>query len=79
LFGVNYYSPRPGIIIVADHSIEKFVREGEIPHFRLGKKLLFRKNEIDDWLEQYRVNQEDQDLKKIADEAVRKVLGEGTT
>ena len=46
----------------------------EIPHFRVGRKLLFRQSELDDWLEGYRVNTATQDVKKLADDALRAVL-----
>ena len=37
-----------------------------IPHFRYGKKIIFRKSELDRWMETFRVR--DQDL----DEAMKK-------
>ena len=40
----------------------------EIPHFRVGNKILFKKSELDHWLETYREGT--QDLDRIADEAV---------
>jgi len=53
---------------------ERTIREhlNEIPHFRYGKKIIFRKSELDRWMETFRVR--DQDL----DEAVKmaeKMLG----
>lgn len=45
----------------------------EIPHFRVGRKLLFRKSELDQWVESYRVPV--QDLKSVVDQVVGKVLG----
>ena len=45
----------------------------EVPHFRLGRKLLFRKSELDRWVESYRVPV--QDLKSVVDKVVSKVLG----
>ena len=41
----------------------------EIPHFRVGKKLLFKKSELDRWLEQFREGGA-QNLERIADEAL---------
>jgi len=44
---------------------------GEIPHYRPnGKKLLFKKSEIDKWLETYHGRQ---DVVKIADEAIARL------
>ncbi len=47
---------------------ERTIRQhlGEIPHFRYGKKIIFRKSELDQWMETFRVR--DQDL----DEAMKK-------
>jgi len=54
--------------------LEKLMAEEALPYYRVKKKVLFRKHEIDRWIEQYWEQGESQDLKKIADEAVRKVL-----
>ncbi len=47
---------------------ERTIRDhlNEIPHFRYGKKIIFKKSELDQWMETFRVR--DQDL----DEAMRK-------
>ena len=42
-------------------------RLDEIPHFRVGRKLLFKRSELDEWMEQHR---ESVDLKHLADEAL---------
>ncbi len=47
----------------------------EIPHFRVGKKILFKKSELDRWMETYREG-DSRNLDKIADDAV-KTLREG--
>ena len=47
----------------------------EIPHFRVGKKILFKKSELDHWMESHREGGS-HDLDKIADDAV-KTLREG--
>lgn len=36
-------------------TLYKLIKKDEIPHMRLGRKLLFRKKEIDAWLESKRV------------------------
>ena len=46
----------------------------EIPHFRVGKKLLFKKSELDRWLEQVREGGA-QNLERIADEALESIRG----
>ena len=47
---------------------ERTIREhlNEIPHFRYGKKIIFKKSELDQWMESFRVR--DQDL----DQAMKK-------
>jgi len=42
---------------------ERTIREhlGEIPHFRYGKKIIFKKSEIDRWMEGFRVSDPDLD------------------
>ncbi|WP_319479729.1 helix-turn-helix domain-containing protein [uncultured Draconibacterium sp.] len=40
---------------MAEVSVYKKVRETSIPFFKVGRKVLFRKNEIDSWLEGHRV------------------------
>jgi excisionase family DNA binding protein len=47
----------------------------EIPHFRLGSKTLFKKSELDSWMERHRENPEAIDLERLADEVVMEVLG----
>ena len=49
-------------------------RLGEIPHFRVGRKVLFKKSELDSWLEQFREGGA-QNLDRIADEAIESVMG----
>jgi len=46
----------------------------EIPHFRVGKKILFKKSELDRWLEQFREGGT-QNLERIADEALESIRG----
>ena len=55
--------------------LERLMAEEGLPFYRVKKKVLFRKHEIDRWIEQYWEQGESQDLKQLADEAVRKVLG----
>ena len=55
--------------------LEKLMAEEGLPFYRVKKKILFRKHEIDRWIGQYWEQGESQDLKQLADEAVRKVLG----
>ncbi len=54
--------------------IERLMAEEALPFYRVKRKILLRKHEIDQWIERYWERGESQDLKKLADEAVRKVL-----
>jgi excisionase family DNA binding protein len=55
---------------------ERTIRDrlSEIPHFRIGKKLLFRKSELDTWLLKYRERSDEIDLGRLADEALKGLL-----
>jgi excisionase family DNA binding protein len=46
-----------------------------IPHFRVGTKILFKKSELDKWMERHREATQNMDLDRIADEAIQAVLG----
>jgi excisionase family DNA binding protein len=50
-------------------------RLNEIPHFRVGARTLFKKSELDQWMERHRENPEAIDLERLADEVVAQVLG----
>ena len=42
---------------------ERTIRQhlNEIPHFRYGKKIIFRRSELDQWMESFRVRDKDLD------------------
>jgi len=42
----------------------------EIPHFRVGQKIRFKKSELDRWMETYREG-DSHNLDRIADDAVK--------
>ena len=46
----------------------------EIPHFRVGNKVLFKKSELDHWMETHREG-DSRNLDLIADEAVKDLRG----
>ncbi len=48
-------------------------RLGEIPHFRIGKKVVFKKSELDHWIEEYREGRS-HNLDRIADEAIESLM-----
>ena len=47
----------------------------EIPHFRVGKKILFKKSELDRWMEQFREGGNNLDL--IVDETLSSLRSQG--
>ena len=47
----------------------------ELPCFRIGRKVLFRKCELDQWVDQHRIQSNSEALRRLADEAVKTVLG----
>ena len=51
-------------------------RLSEIPHFRVGTKILFKKSELDRWLERFREGGT-QNLDRIADEAIESLGADG--
>ncbi len=49
----------------------------EIPHFRVGQKILFKKSELDRWIEQFREGG-NQNLNRLADEAIESLKEKGS-
>jgi hypothetical protein len=47
----------------------------EIPHYRVGAKLLFKKSHLDLWMERHREKAAGPDLDLIAEEAFESVFG----
>jgi len=45
-----------------------------IPHYKVGRRILFRIPEIDTWMEQYRRTPSDINLRQLAEEAANKLL-----
>lgn len=41
-------------------TLYKFTSQREIPHFKKGKKIYFRKKELDDWMTQLRIATKDE-------------------
>ncbi len=44
-----------------------------IPHYRVGKKLLFKRSELDSWMQNYREEAEGLDISRLAEEALEKL------
>lgn len=49
----------------------------EIKHYRVGKKLLFKKSDLDRWMERFLESSAELDLDRLADEVMKDVLGPG--
>ena len=57
-------------------SVRNIEGRKDIPHFKLGGKTLYRKSELDRYMEQHRVaGTEQRDLARLAEEALRAVCG----
>ena len=54
---------------------ERNIRERlpEIPHYRVGRRLLFKKSELDFWMQGYREETEELDIRAIAKQALEKI------
>lgn len=50
-------------------TLRDYIKSGELPHYKLKGKILIRKSEFDQWLENYRVNKK-KDLHNIVDEVL---------
>lgn len=47
----------------------------EIRHYRVGSKLLFKKSDLDRWMERFLASSPELDLDRLADEVMKDVLG----
>lgn len=62
---------------VSLRTLETWTAEMGMPRFRPHAKLLFKRSELDRWMEKHRENPADLDLDRLAEEVVRKVMGTG--
>ena len=71
----RYLSLRRAVnyLCLSERKIRQMLRE--IPHFRIGSKLLFRKSELDRWMEQHREDTEELDIRAIAEKALERFNG----
>jgi excisionase family DNA binding protein len=49
----------------------------EIKHYRVGTKLLFKKSDLDRWMERFLESSPELDLDRLADEVMKDVLKAG--
>ena len=57
------------------HSLYKFVKQG-LPHYRFGKKILFKQDEFDSWFAQQfksEKNDNDMNLDQILNQAIENI------
>ena len=56
---------------LSDSAIYKLTSTSEIPHYKSGKRLYFKKEDIDEWIFSHRIKTRD-DIEKEAMEYIRK-------
>jgi excisionase family DNA binding protein len=56
---------------ISKSTIYKYTSTKEIPHFKRGKRLFFKKVELDDWLTTHKVSSKDE-IDKMATEYILK-------
>ena len=47
----------------------------EIKHYRIGRKLLFKKSDLDRWMERFLESSVELDLNRLVEETMKDVLG----
>jgi excisionase family DNA binding protein len=57
---------------LSERSLRKLLPE--IKHYRVGSKLLFKKSDLDEWMERHVEASAEMDLSKLADEALKGLL-----
>ena len=62
-----------GYLALSERNLRE--RLPEIPHYRVGTKLLFKKSHLDLWMERHREKAAGLDLDQIAEEAFESVFG----
>ncbi len=58
-------------VSLSKSAIYKKTSERNIPHFKNGKKLYFKRSELDGWLTQYRINT-NAEIEQQADDYIRR-------
>ena len=56
---------------ISKSTLYKFTSTKEIPHFKRGKRLYFKKDEIDNWLTTHKISSRDE-IDKLATEYILK-------
>ncbi len=75
-FDRDRYMDKRGAVEYTSLSVRNLeARLPEIPHYRVGKKVLFKKSELDRWMETYREGGT-QNLDQLADEAIASLMEE---
>jgi excisionase family DNA binding protein len=56
-------------------TLRDYIKSGDLPCFKLKGKILVRKSEFDEWMEEYRVNKK-KNINNIVDEVLNSLKGE---
>jgi len=70
----DQYFDLPGLSVYSNlgvSTLRNHIRRG-LPSFKVGGKILVRKSEFDQWIEQFRLHK-NKDISRIVDEAVSRV------
>jgi len=70
----DQYFDLPGLSVYSSigvSTLRNHIRRG-LPSFKVGGKILVRKSEFDQWIEQFRLHK-NQDISRIVDEAISRV------
>ena len=59
-------------VSLSKSAIYKKTSERNIPHFKNGKKLYFKKSELDDWLTKHKIDTQEEIEKQATDYIIRK-------
>jgi len=59
---------------IKERKLRKYISQGNIPYFKVGGQLAFKKSELDRWMEQWRAHREqDSDIERVVDECLAEV------
>ena len=73
----RYLSVREAVRYLSISERNLRARLAKIPHFKVGAKILFKRSQLDRWMDQFRQLPESKpDLSKIAEEAARDILSD---
>jgi len=59
---------------ISESKVEKMMKSEGLPYFRLGRKVLFRLSEVDEWLELHRAGPRKNEIRELVDEVVDRII-----